>query len=358
MPTPPIIYRKTRPPGPFAHGGTHRALQLVEIMTGAGFKVIDLPAPTSEPGRFARLMAGWNLVRQQSFRQNLSRKQVAYAGYHYLQTQQVLAQCSDSKILLWEFSNYSVVPYVAKQMGFTVIATPQNLESLVETQTDAYSGQAAPQFLLDEIRDLGQADSIFCISREEQWLLRNFQLNSHYLPYHPPHALRSRLSAIRAQRSATPQRGRFLILGSASNPPTRSGMLELGHWLQQLPGEVEFDVVGAETDKLGGPFKAPKFKLHGRLDDSALDSLLLSTKAVMLHQVRGAGALTRIAEMLSAGIPVLANNIAARSAHEHEGVHVYSCPDELAKLLSATLPQPGAPKPPANAEAQFIQALR
>ncbi|NJK52908.1 MAG: glycosyltransferase family 4 protein [Leptolyngbyaceae cyanobacterium SU_3_3] len=243
--------------------------------------------------------------------------------------------------------NY-VAPFVAKDQNFKVIAIPQNLESFVP---DAFH-----ESLSTEIQALAKADIVFCISREEEWLLRLHGANAHYLPYYPPHAIEQHLLTIRRDRAP---KNRYLILGSASNPPTRQGMIEQIHWLKQIRQHLSFevDIVGYKTESLQ-EYCDETFVLHGTVSDNQLTTILTQTKTALIHQTASSGALTRIPELLTAGIPVVANGNACRSAHSYSGIYCY---DDLFELLDR-LNQPLDPAPmlprPVTAEKRFIDAVQ
>ena len=98
--------------------------------------------------------------------------------------------------------------------------------------------------------------------------------------------------------------------------------------------------------------------MKGSASTEDLDALCASARAVIVYQQFGGGALTRIADMLLAGVPVLANAIAARSYHGCPGVYEYNAPEELAALLATDLPEPPLPVRPHAAERRFVETVR
>jgi hypothetical protein len=92
--------------------------------------------------------------------------------------------------------------------------------------------------------------------------------------------------------------------------------------------------------------------------DEALFELLAEARGLLVHQDRGAGALSRITEALVAGVPVIANRIAARSTRGYQGVSVYDTPEELRSLIAAAGFQalPSLP-PPREAMDRFRRTL-
>jgi hypothetical protein len=62
--------------------------------------------------------------------------------------------------------------------------------------------------------------------------------------------------------------------------------------------------------------------------------------------------------MLMAGVPVLANPIAARSAFHLEGVHIYDSEPDLFTLLGSELATPALPAQPQEAESRLVKRVR
>jgi len=61
---------------------------------------------------------------------------------------------------------------------------------------------------------------------------------------------------------------------------------------------------------------------------------------------------------LLAGIPVIANDNAARDAHDLAGVHIYADQAGFQSLVRSRLPVPPPPARPAGAENRFQEQLR
>jgi hypothetical protein len=76
--------------------------------------------------------------------------------------------------------------------------------------------------------------------------------------------------------------------------------------------------------------------------------------AVLIYQEAGVGALTRIPEMLIAGILVIANSNTCRSAYNYDGIYCYDDDYELIKLMESELGLPEILPRPVEAERRFI----
>ena len=160
--------------------------------------------------------------------------------------------------------------------------------------------------------------------------------------------------------NTNPEKTRFLILGSAHNKPTLLGMIEQIEWLKKINQESQFiiDIAGYDTQQLESYCPNHSgFIFHGTVTSEQLQDLMLNTKAVLLHQNTGVGALTRIPEMLIAGIPIIASSHACRSAFHYDGVYCYENESELAELMTKDFLTPEIPPRPVHAEKRFIASL-
>ncbi|MBW4524949.1 MAG: hypothetical protein KME18_07090 [Phormidium tanganyikae FI6-MK23] len=339
------------------HGGNRRSAQILELIDRANLTVTKFDRQLLSNAR-DRYLAGiksllnpknLNFVLRHQIHVQPSFKNIAFCGFQRQLYDRVLTEHSGTKLLLWEATKNYVAPYLAKDKGFQVIAMPHNLESFVSDQT------AFHESLSTEIQALAKADCVFCIAREEEWLLRLHGVNAHYLPYYPPQAIEQHLSKIRSDRRPS---ARYLILGSASNPPTRQGMIEQIQWLKHIRQHFSFevDIVGYGTEALQ-EYCDETFVLHGAIDEERLTAILIQAKAALIHQTASSGALTRIPELLIAGIPVIANGNACRSAFDYAGVYCYDDLFELLDRLNQPLETPAPVARPIAAEKRLIDAL-
>lgn len=340
-------------PSPFGHGGNRRSAQILELIERSQLSVTRFDRQLLISPR-DRYLAGiqslvnpktLSFVLKHQIQVQPSFQNVAFCGFQRQLYDRILSQHSGTKLLIWEATKNYVAPYVAKDHNFKVIALPHNLESFV-------SG-AFHESLSTEIQALVKADIIFCISREEEWLLRLHDANAYYLPYYPPQAIEQQLLSIRADR--TPK-DRYLILGSATNPPTKQGMIEQIEWLKRIHLDIEIDIVGYGTETLQD-YCDEKFVVHGAVSEDQLNAILAQAKAALIHQTASSGALTRIPELLIAGIPVIANGNACRSAFSYSGIYCYDDEFELLDRLNQPLEIPDSVVRPIAAEKRFIDAL-
>lgn len=338
------------------NGGRHRTMQLHELFARAGLKIETL-IRDAECSNCAKYVYGLCALIRCGLAFPSPGRLLRHHGAAYARCAPHLSPARKASTFSWEDThcNNSALPFLMRRAGYKVVASPQNLEALV--YWDLHSRKNTWR-LRTEMAALKNADAIFCISSEEQWLMALFGIQADFLPYHPPRYVREQMQAIRDLRESS-KKTRILIMGSAGNPPTRQGMIHLVEILKTHPtaAALPLDMVGYGTETLSNEIAGTGIRIHGGVSSEKLQQLLIESKAVICHQKRGIGALTRIPEMLAAGIPVITNPIAARSASMYNGVNTYNSPEELMELLRHTLPIPLPPSAPAKAEARFIEAV-
>lgn len=358
-----ILHQSKFEPLSNGHGGNRRTAQIVEIMTKAGLPIEPVqPDQSIHPemlSRVKRYWAGMQAVRRYRLKLPSFYRVVSYYGCQHLSYRNTTEQFQKSKVFVWEETDNYITLNIARQANLKILALPHNLESLAVTLDSSSTHSRLSSKFITEVQQLSKADAVFCISREEQWLLRLWGLEAKFLPYYPPEDILKNLKDIRENRKFSDKK-RFLIIGTVDNPPTRIGMVEQLEWLKGLRREAEFkiDVAGYGTESLSDSCTHPDFNLLGAVDNEALHRLMVESKAVLVHQRAGIGALTRIPEMLIAGLPVIVNGNACRSAFNYRGVHCYDTPVELLELMKTTLDIPEVLPPPKSAQNDFICQLQ
>jgi hypothetical protein len=230
-----------------------------------------------------------------------------------------------------------------------VIAVCHNIESVVPGQVRK---NRAREVLEKELELLSQCRLVITISREEDVILRNFGITSRFMPYYPVESIEKRLLALREKRRYTSKED-ILMVGTSKNLPTREGMMRAAsYWkekgLEKLAGKL---IVGGffSEEYLAAMPVGESVDYHGTFSREELDGVMEKVKACLCYQESGAGALTRICEMLIAGVPVLANTHAARSYYNVKGVYEFRQLDELEEALKqieafdGDIPLPPAP---------------
>lgn len=235
---------------------------------------------------------------------------------------------------LWEYTQDIGPLYLMKAAGAKIIAYPHNLESLVPTQYDNTTHKLAPFWLYEEVERLKMCDEVWAISKEETWLLQLFGINAKYFPYYPPKSAETEFLNIKTARTTQKKESKeFLILGSATNPPTRMGMQELINFFgskSNLSYTIHIGGYKSETLKY---INNTNIVYHGTMSNDDLFDLLVRVDGIIINQPTTSGALTRIVENRIAGIPVYANFGAARDFYNLPDVYVYDTFEELDKML-------------------------
>ena len=236
---------------------------------------------------------------------------------------------------LWENTNDVASLYLMKAAGAKVIGYPHNLESLVPTQIDPITHKRAPYWLYEEIERLKLCDEVWAISKEETWLLQLFGVNAIYYPYYPPKIIEQELLTIKRLRAERcDNKKQYLILGSATNPPTRMGMQVLiDYFDRQKDINYTIHIAGYNTETLNVP-QGSTIVNHGTVTTEELQKLIIATDGIIIYQPATSGALTRIVENRIAGIPIYANFDAARDYYNLPDVHVYNNKAELKDMLA------------------------
>jgi hypothetical protein len=235
-----------------------------------------------------------------------------------------------------------------QRLRIPIVASCQNLETLAPNQVIK---KRAFDFFLQELQLLSRCRLVITVSREEDVLLNNLGVPSLFIPYYPGEPTLQRLLAVRTERGQKAKQG-FLAIGNAKNLQTREGLANLGRYWQGN----HLDAVAGKL--LLGGFKSDEFfspgefgdgvEFLGTLSNEALDHILSRVKACICYQESGSGALTRVGEMLIAGVPVLANAHAARSYYNMKGVIEFRELDQLREALKKTGEMDGTiPVPPA-----------
>lgn len=354
---------------PFGDGGSKRSAQIEELLKSGsltfenddftlpkGLSKLQLLKLSLRAIGFIRKNIGWKVYPSLKARFNAIK-------YFALRTPVILDKYKGKNAcFVWESTvsgNYGY-PYLMKAAGANVIAVPHNLESVVPTQKDSQTETVAPKWFYNEIERLKKCDAVFAISKEETWILRLFGVNAYYLPYYPAKEAVDYFLKIREKRAARVGNAekKFLLLGSATNVPTLTGMQSLIDAVSMDNHPFTVAVAGYGTDSLRIPDNG-KVQFWGPLSSEQLETALVETDAVLIYQPPTSGALTRITEMLVAGVPIFANFNAARDFHNVEDVNVYESFDDLfAKLAKFEPHQAKMPARQVKYEELFVKTVK
>jgi len=329
------------------HGGEKRTAQITELLKINNIECVLVPGLIKQKFSFQLFK---NLVRSfilniqilfrlKTFGSILNFSRRIYHSALIINSIKELS-LSNQTVFLWEGTktqNY-IYPYYFKGLKYKIIGIPHNLESLVPGGFSEITRLNSPEWLFEEIAMLRLCDIVFTISREENLLLKQFGINSHYLPYYPAgdvlnHLLEVR--SVRREKRVINGAKKLLLLGSVINEPTRLGMSDRINWfIHSKIEQCKLIIAGYSSEELLNQIDdSENIELAGSISEEQLFRILKEVDAVIIHQVASSGALTRISEMLIAGIPVLVNPESARSYYNMDGVNIYETDEQLNALI-------------------------
>jgi len=321
-----VIFVTRFAPHEVGHGGDHRAYQILcdlkEVVGEGNVTVVSLPVwdgagPLVKPTLLQRAVRklGRGLA---PFAENPELAEVVFNTGLYSKPifpenyAQIAAEIPKPAVCILEDIAFTDLVKINKYYGIPSIACFQNLESLdmtAQMYLDQRNVARAVTSLVTEFDLMAQYNERLFISRVEAGLIGGLGLSAHFYPYLPVGNIRRRLEHIRLQRSITePESGLFLMLGSVSHSTTRESF----EWLIDkvnsfgLPEGIRIIVGGNSTESLLPPGHTIRgIELKGWLNQNELDELLIKAAGVLVPQQLGFGALTRLPELLCAGIPIV-----------------------------------------------------
>jgi hypothetical protein len=346
-------------PDEFSNGGCKRTAQIREILSKnkIPFIVADFdpyqPKPKSLPSYIKGIIH--NKKISTNGRNDLNTGKFLKSFEQFVKKERpvqfIWESVANHHLMLAEVLHSNKIPF---------IALPHNIESLVAGNVSFKSGLSAPRWFAEELKYLNYSNKVFTMSQEEQWLLSLYGVNVDYLPYYPTDKVKAYLLSIRKKREEK-EKGKYvkklLLLGTFYNRPTLRGYLDL---LKNASGfkDIEINIAGFGSESLKH-LNSANIKVWGTVDNETLKNILIDNDAVILHQEPTTGALTKIPELLIAGIPIIANNVASRSYYEVHGIATYFNYQELFELVDM-LPSsvPPIPQAPVSAEKRFIDSVK
>ncbi|MFZ2900370.1 MAG: glycosyltransferase [Saprospiraceae bacterium] len=346
---------------PFGHGGEKRNSQVSAILKKHSLPYRQITPDWESYSALKKInhITKWPFKGTSTSHYSSCYNKIVEPGKALSFREKLLRESGNSKIFFWEstFPRDYFALGAARSAGLKVVALPHNLESLVPNPTPSNIRPGKAAHFNNEIKVLSQCDAVFTISHEETWLLKLFDINAHFLPYYPTSETLDYLKDIREVRKELPQEG-YLIMGSAGNYPTQKGILELIETVGNSIQLETFKIAGFGTEQFRKSVQPYlNIQLLGELSNQQLFSEIASTKGVIIHQPPTTGMITRITELLIAGVPVICNYISARSYYGVEGIHIYQKKEDLRELVKAPLPVPPSPKSIEKWEKHFISIL-
>jgi len=363
-----IVYFSRCLRNPSGHGGDKRVAQICEILEQFDYDFVSTcNPPFTIPLKLHNLLydpSGF-FQKQRSLRY---KQRITYAKYYkwgerfrdallnwHLLAQLFIESLNKEPELIVIDDPVFVTPVVlyAKTRGIPLVAFSQNIETLSREQVEHASQR---EMFTYELELLSMCDLVVTISTEETWLLRNFGLDPVYLPYFPVKETADRCDKVRTKRQNSIKTN-FLLLGTVYNLPTLEGMKKVITAITQdsILRNDRLIIAGYGTMQLASFADDSRIEVLGELTDTELDELLTATKGCIVYQENGSGALTKIPELLTAGVPVIINSHAARSHHNLPGIFEFDTLEHLGEQMAVAAKSKQFPQvlaPPATLSLQ------
>lgn len=344
-----IIYFSRSLNSPSGHGGDKRTAQVCDILDRTiNYQFLSVcDAPFVIPPKLNELLHNhggyFQTKRSQYLKQKFTNGKFDkwslrfrdHLLYLHLQAKYFIESLDKKPELLIVDDPVFVAPLVlyAKEKGIPLLAFSQNVETLSREQVE-YGSQR--ELFTYELELFSKCDLVVTISQEETWLLRNFGLDPVYLPYFPIKQAADRCTAVRMGREGS-TKADFLLMGTVGNLPTLEGMKRVIAAIAgtSILADDRLIIAGYGTMQLAGFVDDPRIELRGDLSAAELDELLTTTKGCIVYQENASGALTKLPELLLAGVPVILNPHAARSHHNLPGIFEFEKFEQLGAQMEA-----------------------
>ena len=345
------------------HGGWQRTRQVRRLLETENCQVVSCPVHEQNLNRFEKLAALLESCSRYHIPPAARLWSQRHRAYTYARARRWFRQQHSRgvRVLVYEHSILlnPVLAHAAAAENMAVFGIPHNMESIAAQKANPFTSAKGLRFLREELQLFRKMKHVFCISREETWLMNCLGIEAAYLPYYPPDDDLQALQTVRSHRSNGTEKS-YLVFGTADNPTTHKGVLALDRLLVEspVPEDCRLLLAGYNTEKFRDRLKSPVWQIIGTVPSEDLGNLMQDVAALLVFQKSGSGALTRIPRSLISGIPVLANSMAARNYYDHEGVYVFDTAQGLRELLQQDLPTPPVPARNTLCERNFLDCVR
>lgn len=331
------------PASTIGHGGNQRSAQIAEFLATvhAVSAILSPQGKRSLPSR--RVM--WAAV-------GLTWRFPRHAGGLLRKLVRKLDLESDAVIATEQYY-WSVPAFLRYLAEYRTIVFPHNIEAVVPGQARQLHASQGQDFAM-ECRLLSAAECCVCISEEDAALIRPSVKSLLTLPYYPAKERLKQLLEVRAQRRAARVKDIVLVLGSASNPPTRLGMDTLlaslnGSLLKRMHGlRVVVAGYGSECFR---HYERDGVTVEGAVNESRLLELQKNAHCQVINHVKTSGSLTRVMEAVCCGIPIVGNVHASRGYRNVDGLTCVGSADEIWRY-ACELPRGEMPSIPQRPQAE------
>lgn len=308
------------------HGGFHRSYQIRHDLQAAlgpeNVIALDNPwsfvpeAPKNGLGRFVAVGLHYLQAWSRNPYRMLTGLNEAEENYafpdleHYYE--RLLVESSEPPLCIIDHPGFASLLPISNRHGVATISCTHNVEAFdvkAASFSNKWTMHAHAVDFAAEARFLSCCAERLFISRVEVGLIGGLGLSARYYPYMPVGAIRESSEQIRYERGKGDiDPSLFLMVGTAGHHTTRDSF----KWFLQaakehgLPSGVRIVIVGLGTEQLlAAGDLIPGVELRGWVDQEELDRLLARAGTVLVPQLLGFGALTRLPELACAGVPCI-----------------------------------------------------
>jgi hypothetical protein len=245
--------------------------------------------------------------------ENIKKSQSLFGNIPNIAYRELDLSLDEPVVCIVDHPNQADIVSLNTQFGIPTFYCSQNVESL-----DMFAGSFDEKskilnlfpHLLKELDLMATCDERLCISKVETGLLGGLGLPTIYYPYLPVGTIRKNLETIRSNRenNISIDRNHYLMIGSSIHHTTKkSFMWFINHVVADgLPNGIKITLVGKGTKELMANSKVPPcLDVRGWLSQDELEKLMCEINGVVVPQLTGFGALTRLPELSCAGLPTI-----------------------------------------------------
>lgn len=340
------------PPAMVGHGGNRRVLQLCEVLTQKNIKIDLIERPnfkkiplnehiqqvlsflfrSNAHGLFliTRLFRFKILLRLKEFLAAI----ICY-GYYFNKIDLLVKQGHTSLLFAADCGWHAdVLVHVAKYFGLQLIALPENIPATIPNSKSFFSGKSGMSYLAENIDFLKRADVVIVMTEVDRLIYSALGVsNILVLPYYTPACMHERFKLLLQRRQRTQTNESYLMIGTFSNPATFKGAEEIIQVFKSSKRQITLNIAGFFSERLNSLELTSNIHILGEQSEEQLETLLAETKAVIIHQRFCGGALTKISELLLAGIPLIASRESIRGYEDSDGIMVFSSVDTLGTVI-------------------------
>ena len=325
------------------HGGVKRTDQIIEIFSNYDVIVANPYLPLKKS---IKLSIKSPLIFIESlfysifgFLRGLSLRGSFLFSFKAIEIIKVIKANKDREIILEGAGNLPIIVMdylVSKNLKFNTILG--NIECFVPDENIKNYFKSFKDQYFFELHGYKNAQYIYTISDLDSVILGCHNIHSEIIPYYPSKKDYKKLREIRTirnKRFLSENYGHILLLGTASNPPTRQGMLNAIRSFENQNIKYILKVAGFGTDVFNN-LNSPKITIVGSVTDNELKELMQDAKCLIVNQSQTTGFLCKIVEFNLANIPILITSKYYQGYHlEKHGIFKVDFRD-IPKILNSS----------------------